>query len=408
MQGSRTQWRVPIWLERLGRAGWLSVGIILLVLAGLYLFSTLRTITLPFILAALGAAVCFPVVDRLTSWGLRRSISALIVLVVMLAAVVVIGLLVLTQIVQQGSQLVEYLQQGLEEIKQSSLGPEIKEAVDEVSASIADFWKVLLQGFLPFLANGIGAIASLGFAIFIAINIFFYLMADGRRVGRWVGSHIGLPADLGVAIIRSSVRSLQGYFAGATVVAAFNGAAIGITALALGTPMAGVIALINFLFSYIPYIGAIVGGAIAVLLALSGGWTDAAIMLVVLILVNSVFQVIITQIAFGATLKLHPLVVLLSTTGGGIVAGAIGSALAAPFVAVAIDAVHRIREAGIFSEAAPVEADAAAGTAEGGDTVPSLNPVQPGAGSGGNGETDGAPVLALDAAGAAEDATPST
>jgi predicted PurR-regulated permease PerM len=345
-----TRWHTPEWLERLGRAGWLGIGLLLILLAGLYLFSTLRTITLPFILAALGAAVCYPIVNKLESWGLRRSIAALIVLVLTLVAAVALGILVLSQVVNQTAQLGGYLTQGLQQLKESPVGPQIKAAIDEVSTSVADFWKSLLQGFLPVLAQGLGAIASLGFAVFIAINIFFYLMTDGRKVGIWVGSHIGLPADLGVAIVRHSVKSLQGYFAGATIVAAFNGAAIGLTALALGTPMPGVIGIINFFFSYIPYIGAIVGGAVAVLLALaSGGWTDAIIMLIVLILVNSVFQVIVTQIVFGATLKLHPLVVLLSTTAGGILAGAIGSMLAAPFVAVAIDSVRRIGESGIFA-----------------------------------------------------------
>ncbi len=363
-----TRWYVPEWLERLGRASWLAIGVVAIVLAALYLFSTLRTITLPFVLAALGAAVCFPIVNKLQSWGLRRSIAALIVLVGMLAVVAVIGILVTVQIVQQGSQLADYLAQGVEDLKNSSIGPQIKDYLDQISKSIADFWQVLLKGFLPVLAGGVGAVASLGFAVFIAINIFFYLMTDGRRVGIWVGSHIGLPAELGVSIVRSSVRSLQGYFAGATIVAAFNGLAIGIAAFALGTPMVGVIALVNFLFSYIPYIGAIVGGAVAVLLALAGGgWTDALIMLVVLILVNSVFQVIITQIVFGATLKLHPLVVLLATTGGGILAGAIGSALAAPFVAVAIDSVHRISESGIFA------ADQAAGDAPPGGREPAAD-----------------------------------
>jgi predicted PurR-regulated permease PerM len=345
------KWIVPLWLDRLGRAGWLAIGIVLCLGVGIYFFSTLRTITLPFVLAALGAAVCFPIVDKLEKWHLRRSIAALLVLLLMLAVVVVIGLLVLTQIINQSSELAANLTAGLQKVKESGAGPHLEAAVDSVSKSLADFWKPLLQGFLPALVEGLGAIASLGFAVFIAINIFYYLMADGRRVGRWLGRSIGLPAELGIGLVRSSVRSLQGYFAGATVVAAFNGVAIGVTALILGTPMAGVVALINFLFSYIPYIGAIVGGAVAVLLALGGGgWTDAAIMLVVLILVNSVFQVIISQIAFGKTLSLHPLVVLLSTTAGGVLAGAIGSALAAPFVAVAIEAVRRIGDSGIFKE----------------------------------------------------------
>jgi predicted PurR-regulated permease PerM len=334
---------VPNWLERLGRASWLAIGLVILVAGFVVLLSSLRTIVLPFVLAALAGAVCFPVVDRLVGLGLRRSIAALLVLIAVLVAGVGVFVLVAVQIVGQAAELVQYLQEGLATLQQSALGPRLDPALGSLEASLHENWKDLLGGFVPVVAEGVGALVTLAFAVFIAVNILYYLLADGRRVGHWVGAHIGLPRDLGTAIVRSGVRSLQGYFAGATVVAAFNGVAIGLTAVILGTPLAVVIGLVNLLASYVPYIGAVVGGAIAVLLAIAGGgMSDGLWMLGVLILVNSVFQVIVAQIAFGATLKLHPLVVLLSTTAGGILAGAIGSALGAPFVAVAIDSVRRL------------------------------------------------------------------
>ena len=223
---------------------------------------------------------------------------------------------------------------------------------------MTDRWQQLVSGIAPFVADSVGAILSLGFGIFIAINILFYLLVDGRRAGAWLGAHIGLPQELGVAIVRDGVRSLRGYFAGATIVALFNGAVIGGAAFVLGSPLVGVVALVNFLFSYIPYVGAIVGGAVAVLLALaSGDPLNGLWMLVVVILMNTVLQTVVMSVAMGATLKLHPLVVLLSTTLGGVFAGAIGSALGAPFVAVALDSLRRVGESRIFAEeAAPAEA----------------------------------------------------
>lgn len=344
-------WHVPTWLERLGRASWLAIGIILLLAGVMAIFSLTRTILVPLILATLGAAVCLPLVDRLTRMRIPRGIAALVVLLVLLVAGAAIVILVISQIIGQADELKAYLTQGLQELKQSTLGPQLETMVNEATELLQNSWQEILSGIAPFVATSVSAIISLGFGIFIAVNILYYLLVDGRRAGTWLGEHIGLPPELGVQIVRHGVASLRGYFTGATIVAAFNGLVIGVTAVILGTPMAGVIALVNFLFSYIPYVGAIVGGAVAVILALaSGDPMDGVYMLVVVILMNTVLQTVVMAVAMGATLKLHPLVVLLATTVGGIFAGAIGSALGAPIVAVAVDSLHRVRDSRLFSD----------------------------------------------------------
>ena len=66
------QWVVPTWLERLGRASWLALGLAIAVVVMVWLFAATRTITLPLLLAVLVAAVCFPVVD----WLQRRRVPA--------------------------------------------------------------------------------------------------------------------------------------------------------------------------------------------------------------------------------------------------------------------------------------------------------------------------------------------
>ena len=66
------------------------------------------------------------------------------------------------------------------------------------------------------------------------------------------------------------MTSLRRYFAGVTLVAAFNGVVVGLGALILDVPLAGTIALVTFVTAYIPYLGAFVAGAFAVVLALGG------------------------------------------------------------------------------------------------------------------------------------------
>ena len=96
-------------------------------------------------------------------------------------------------------------------------------------------------------------------------------------------------------------------------------------------PLVGTIAVVTFLGAYIPYLGAWGAGAFAVLIALGGAGTDAAVgMIVIQLLANGLLQQLIQPIAYGAALGIHPLAVLIVTIAGGCLFGAVGLILAAP------------------------------------------------------------------------------
>ena len=142
------------------------------------------------------------------------------------------------------------------------------------------------------------------------------------------------------------IKSLRRYFLGVTIVAAFNAFVIGLTAIILGVPLAGTIAVVVFVTAYVPFIGAFVSGAFAVLLTLSSqGTTSAVIMLVMVILGNGLLQNIVQPIAFGATLDLNPLVVLIVTIGFGSIFGMVGLVLAAPLTSAALHITRELAEA---------------------------------------------------------------
>ena len=112
---------------------------------------------------------------------------------------------------------------------------------------------------------------------------------------------------------------------------------VGLGALALDVPLAGTIAVVTFVTAYVPFIGAFVAGAFAVILALaSQGTTTALIMLVIVILANGLLQNIVQPIAFGATLDLNPLAVLIVTISAGALFGMVGLILAAPLTSAAL------------------------------------------------------------------------
>src|SRR5262249_49907119 len=141
------------------------------------------------------------------------------------------------------------------------------------------------------------------------------------------------------------------------IVAAFNAVVVGLAALLLDVPLAGTIAVVTFVTAYVPYVGAFVAGAFAVVLALGAkGTTTALIMLVVVILANGMLQNIVQPFAMGAALDLHPLAVLVLTIGAGCVFGMIGLVLAAPLASAAVHITRdlsRARIAAAVAEQAP-------------------------------------------------------
>ena len=148
---------------------------------------------------------------------------------------------------------------------------------------------------------------------------------------------MGLPRSVARVITGRTLGALQGYFAGVTAIAAFNAIVIGLGALVLGLPQVGSIMLVNFFAAYVPYLGAWSAGAFTVLIALGAEGTDAAIaMAVIVLLANGALQQMIQPIAFGATLGIHPLAVLIVTIAGGSLFGTIGLVLAAPLTSAVV------------------------------------------------------------------------
>jgi predicted PurR-regulated permease PerM len=197
-----------------------------------------------------------------------------------------------------------------------------------------------VSGAVPALLHGVGAglkrLSSLVFFLGLTALSLFFLLLDGPMIRRWAEGHMRVPRPTAHQILERVLESLRNYFLGVTFVAGFNAAVVTIGGLILGVPLIGTIAAVTFLGAYIPYLGAWGAGAFAVLIALGGAGTDAAIgMIVVQLLANGILQQLVQPIAFGATLGIHPLAVLIVTIGGGALFGAVGLILAAPLTAAA-------------------------------------------------------------------------
>ena len=351
----------PRWLRDLGRASWLLVGVAGLVAALMWLLAQTATIVQPVIGGLVIATVAAPLVGALQRHRFPRAAGALVVLLGLLALAVVILLLVLGGIVSQGDEISTYANNAADRaeqwVKDAGVDSDgASSAKSSVQAAVPDIVSRLVHG----VAAGIEGITSLAFAFSFAIFSIFFLLKDGPAFRAWTERHLGVPLPAAQVITGNVITSLRRYFTGVTIVATFNAVVVGIGALVLDVPLAGTIAVVTLVTAYVPFIGAFVSGAFAVILALGAQGTSTALaMLVIVLLANGTLQNIVQPIAFGATLDLNPLLVLVVTIAAGSLFGMVGLILAAPLTSAAVHIAHDLtRVRGRIEVAAAAEPEA--------------------------------------------------
>jgi predicted PurR-regulated permease PerM len=328
----------PRWLRDLGIASWLLVGVAALLVGLTWVLGMTSTIVVPVLVGLVVATVGSPAVSWMHRHRIPRALGALVVLLFVIAIAVVIVILVVgglraqsDTIAAEANAAADKFQQWLKDLGVDQSGASA--ASNNLKSSVPDIISVFTKG----LAAGISGLASVGF--FIAFTAFstFMLLKDGPLLRRWLNSHMSVPVVVGNTITGRVVHSVRQYFLGTTIVAAFNAVVVGVGSVLLGVPLAGTIAVVTFVTAYIPFVGAFVSGAFAVVLALGAkGTTTAAIMLVIVLLANGLLQNIVSPIAMGATLRMNPLLILVVTISAGAFFGTAGLILAAPLTAAAI------------------------------------------------------------------------
>ena len=334
--GAGGMFSAPTWLRDLGFASWLLVGFALVLVALIWLLAQTATIVMPMILAAVLGAVAGPIVEVLQRRGVPRAAGAGLVLLGLLAIGAVIVFLVVHGIAANDSKISATASTALDEAEgwlKDAGANGTTEIKADIKRNVPEIGDALLHG----VSAGISGLTSIVFFLSFATLGTFFVLKDAPVYTRFINRHMGVPADVASIVTHEVGSGLRNYFAGVTIVAAFNGLVVGLGALVLGVPLAGTIAVVTFATAYIPYIGAWTAGIFAVALALgSQGATDALILVVIVFLANGLLQNMLQPFVFGATLSLNPLVVLVVTIGAGALFGLVGLTLAAPLTSAAV------------------------------------------------------------------------
>jgi putative heme transporter len=195
----------------------------------------------------------------------------------------------------------------------------------------------LLLGLTSVVVHGVAVTVQLVLGAVLAVYILFFLLKDGRRFTTVLAGWVPLAPDTTRELLAGAGLRLRRYFVGTSVVAAMDALVIALGAVVLRMPLIGVIALVTFVAAFVPYLGALLSGAFAVVVALgSGGASTALWMLGLVLLTQNIFEGLLRPYAFGLALNMHPLAVLAVTLLGAALGGLIGVFVAPPFTAIAI------------------------------------------------------------------------
>lgn len=207
--------------------------------------------------------------------------------------------------------------------------------------------------------------------LFIALFSLFFFLYDGPRIWSWL---VGLFPRTARSRVDSSGQvawgQLTAYTHGVVLVAATDAVGITIGALILRVPFPFAIGVLVFLLSFIPIVGALLSGAVAVLLALvEHGPVIALIMLGVVVAVQQLESHVLQPFILGRSVRVHPLAVILAIATGSILGGIVGTLLAVPVAAVLNAVGHHLLSGDdddpADAEGDPVDGDAVAAGAPG-------------------------------------------
>jgi predicted PurR-regulated permease PerM len=175
--------------------------------------------------------------------------------------------------------------------------------------------------------------------------ISFFLIKDGERIWAWLIS--GLPPERGRRADlagHAAWHAVVYYVRGTVAIAAIHAVVMAVTLTLVGSPLVAPLAVFMFVAAFIPLVGVLIAGTVAILIVLAAkGLVAAVIVLAVMIVMNQLEGHLLQPQVVGKMVRLHPLAVILVLASAGVVAGIAGAVVAVPVTAALSSAVRALK-----------------------------------------------------------------
>ncbi|MHA4776503.1 AI-2E family transporter [Streptomyces sp. MSC1_001] len=326
-------------------AAWCAV---LLLVAGVaavfvWLCVVFKTAVTPVLLAILGAALLGPLNRRLLRMKVQKSLAAGLTVVAVLTVVGGATYIVVAALIETGDQIVASLRQAATDIARhlGAAGTSLDDLAKNARTLLEKFGGTAASGVI----SGISVVGEvLATAVLALLLIFFFLRDSDRAAGALRSLVPAGTGDTVEAMARRAFEAVEGFMRGTTLVALVDAVLIGVGLLVLDVPGAVGLAALVFVTAYIPYLGAFLSGAVAVLVALADRGVVIALWVLGIVLAVQVIEGNVLQpMVQSRTVQMHPAAVMLAITAGASVAGVLGMLLAVPLTAAATGVLGELR-----------------------------------------------------------------
>lgn len=313
--------------------------------AALWVVVQVEFIVVPVALATLAAALLMPAVDFLDRRGAPRGGAVALILLGGLALVGGMLSFVVSQFIEGTPGLVDQVTRSIDGLRRWLIdGPlglsreQIDNAGNSAIQALRDNQEKVTSGALSTASTLTEIVTG---ALLVLFTLIF-LLHGGRNIFEFVtrifptGTRRRI-RDAG----RAGFHSLIGYVRATFLVALVDALGIGVGLAIMGVPLALPLASLVFLGAFIPLVGAVVTGFLAVIVALlTKGVIYALITLGLILAVQQLEGHVLQPLVMGRAVSIHPLAVVLAIAGGGVLAGIIGALLAVPVLAFLNSAIR--------------------------------------------------------------------
>lgn len=327
------------------------------VLVVLLIIRRLEVIVVPVALALMLSALLLPGVDWLDRHGVARGLAVFLLLLSGLAVLAGLLSFVVDQFVDGVPGLVEQVTQVINSTQRWLVEGPLHLSRDQIDGASNTAINALRNNQAKLTSGALSTaeiITKIVTGAFVALFTLIFFLYSGRGIWRFTVKLV--PSGVREKVYAAGIagfESLIGYVRATFLVALVDAVGVGVGLAIMTVPLALPLASLVFLGAFIPLVGAVLTGLLAVLVALiAKGWIYGLAALGLIVAVNQLETHVLQPLVMGRAVSIHPLGVVLGITAGGVLAGIVGAFLAVPSIAF-IDRAVRVLIGSGSSDASP-------------------------------------------------------
>jgi predicted PurR-regulated permease PerM len=341
--------RVHPTVDRLAAYSWRLIVIGIVVVTVVWLLSRLRTVLVPVVLALFLTRGLAPIARALRRHRWRSGVAATASLVVFFIAVAAVSAVIVPVVASEADSIRPTVTKALDDIENWLVNDSpfniSRDTIDRLRERAGTRVRDFVRGSNLDVVDTATLAAEVIASALLAVILTFFMLRDGDRFTDWALQQA--PANRRNRLRAAADRGWQvlgSYLRGAALLGIVEAVLIGLTLLIGGGGLVLPVMILTFVAAFVPIIGAITAGVVAVLVALvTGGLGTAVAVGVVALVVQQLDNDLLSPWIYGRALALHPVVILLSVVAGGALFGIAGTLLAVPTVAVGVNTLKAYR-----------------------------------------------------------------